>query len=676
MTMRAMAGAGVRAAWKIGFVSIGALVASAGTAHADAITSAWTFRYQDVSAAALPVRLGQVSVFDEDPDGAATFRQIGPFGTSGPFPFLDTGFLGTATLELDNFEVGGIDPQGRVEAHAEIGAGAVKQVLTVRGPGTTNDPDGRPLPGDFRIGASTVQLNQNADFAQPVVTNLPGNATDIGKAFAIFDAMITGARYADHLGSAGTFVNVISPFTGTFAVDDGAGTYRIYVRSDDAFDWDVMVHELGHVISTANKFDDSPGGDHNFDEILADVALPGGAVRDGKKLAWSEGFANYYQAAAQDYENGLVGSERLPDVKESAGGPSIRDTITLYMDEVDASLSWDIESRGTLKDGGAAVTEAHGDRNELAVARVLWDLMDGTGGTEGAADEVTLGHRAVFDLARTIRNPTDPAADQHGAFSLEDFEKSVLASTASARRKTQLGAIFAEHRAAPRAVRAAAPGMPIIPAPFAANVGDVSDLTLDLTGVSEVPGGVLGDALELPDPDPDASVPTFRVADAPPTFEWLAPWALNDPTERYRLQFFAATSALAVPLNASDDASTLADGSAPVFEIALIDSLDLTTGLSCVAGSLGDRCFTPSLTFWRSLTLGRLGSAGTPFTIFWNLIGYFDGQDPSVDGVWGNLLAFKVVAVAEPGVPLMASMALILVVGARWRRCRPLVPGC
>ena len=507
-------------------------------AHADPIISQWTFRYRDADNVLHLVRLGQTTVFDQEPDGSNTFRQVGPFGVSGPFPYIDTGTGGVASATVDNFEVGGLDLQGRIEAHAEIGTGATKQVITVRGPSATSDPQGDPLPGAFRTGESAVQPNVPGNFAMPVVTDLPGNATATGRAFAIFDSMVTGVRYADHLGSNGMNVNVIDSAAGTFTKIDSSNLYRVFVTNADAFDWDIMLHEFGHVVSTNNKFDDSPGGSHGFNEVIGDTNAMGGA-RNGKKLAWSEGFANYFQAAAQDWENGLAGADRLPDVKERAGGPSIRDTITTYLDEVDQNVEWNIEARNTLKTNGMAQAERLGPRNELAIARILWDLMDGTGGSEGPVDQVTLGSKQVFELAKQVVNPADAPAAQHGAYTLEDFEKTVLNSTPDNRRKTQIGAVFAEHGAAPRALRAVVGGGPPAPPPSPVLLASVLGTRglQDGTGVKQVPGGVILGLDPLNDPASDFTIPVFGAGQRP-TFEWLATFDPDNSAERYQLQFF------------------------------------------------------------------------------------------------------------------------------------------
>lgn len=160
----------------------------------------------------------------------------------------------------------------------------------------------------------------------------------------------------------------------------------------------MTLHEFGHVISEEDGFDAAPGGQHKFPDLIA------------VKLAWSGGWGNYFQDAAQDWENRQACNERLPNVSLADGTSSIRGTVTIYLDKIDLDIEWSLERRNTYKFAGHAQVEAQGDRNEMAVARVLWNLMDGTGRTEGKKDELTLGHSKVFELAR---RPLPVARMQH-----------------------------------------------------------------------------------------------------------------------------------------------------------------------------------------------------------------------------------------------------------------------
>src|SRR4029079_7201397 len=69
-------------------------------APADQITGTWTVRYQDANGDRFPSRLARGLTFDQDPDGNFSFREIGPNGTTPPFPARYTNLVGQLTANL------------------------------------------------------------------------------------------------------------------------------------------------------------------------------------------------------------------------------------------------------------------------------------------------------------------------------------------------------------------------------------------------------------------------------------------------------------------------------------------------------------------------------------------------------------------------------------------------
>ncbi|MDO9286432.1 MAG: hypothetical protein Q7U26_16170, partial [Aquabacterium sp.] len=487
-------------------LALGLLAGPAGAV--DVIEGNWQFGYQDLDNRTHAVRLGRMEVYDQQPDGSTTYRAIGPFGTSGPFPTIVTGLNGKASAQLENFEAGGIDPAGRILA--ATGSGSVQVSMNFKRADNTA--------GANYTAQSPAVANVGGSFSALPYT-VPGTNTDEGRAFASFDALVTGKRYLEFLGAQAITINGVLGTPGITSVNQPASqdarTFQLNVGlnesatrpgniSSDAFDWDVLLHEVGHAASFANGFNGfpMPGGSHSFSGILTDA------------LAWSEGYSNFFQSAAQDWENRQPGLAQLPDVRIGAGKASIRDEITTYRDTIDADLGWNIEQKGTLTDGGKPVVEAtrDGERNELSVARMLWDLLDGTGGAEGKADEVTLGHKALFDL---LVKSTAKTFSEFIDFLAKEFK--------DARTRTDFGAIFAEHHVAPRALGTLlappppAPPAPLPPPPAATTAPDAA------TGTAQTPAKDVVDARWNPDPAPETRLPVFRVGiDPPPILNWLA----------------------------------------------------------------------------------------------------------------------------------------------------------
>lgn len=125
----------------------------------------------------------------------------------------------------------------------------------------------------------------------------------------------------------------------------------------DHFDNSVIVHEYGHFLEDTVFASDSPGGSHNGDAII------------DPRLAWSEGWGNFFQGAVR-------GNARYVDTSGNDDG-----TTRLFYDA-------DLENEQV---GIDTVTEANqGNFREFSVTRMLWDVTDNTPGesVHGASDDV------------------------------------------------------------------------------------------------------------------------------------------------------------------------------------------------------------------------------------------------------------------------------------------------
>ena len=60
---------------------------------------------------------------------------------------------------------------------------------------------------------------------------------------------------------------------------------------EDVLDWDVIAHEVGHVVAYRGDIDSSPGGNH---DVCDDAWTTTGSKPDGTYLAWSEGWASFW----------------------------------------------------------------------------------------------------------------------------------------------------------------------------------------------------------------------------------------------------------------------------------------------------------------------------------------------------------------------------------------------
>lgn len=112
----------------------------------------------------------------------------------------------------------------------------------------------------------------------------------------------------------------------------------------DHFDNSVIIHEYGHFLEDTLFASNSPGGRHNGNSII------------DPRLAWSEGFANFFQAA-------VLNNPWYLDTYGNVDGA-----------QTGAYFNRSIENATT----GSDIPTASGEGNfrEFSVARLLWDAID------------------------------------------------------------------------------------------------------------------------------------------------------------------------------------------------------------------------------------------------------------------------------------------------------------
>lgn len=109
----------------------------------------------------------------------------------------------------------------------------------------------------------------------------------------------------------------------------------------DHFDPSIILHEYFHFLEVSISNTDSPGGPHNGDQIL------------DPRLAWSEGGAQFFQAA-------ITGQ---PSVLDTRGNP---DGETGFLVKIGIETG----------DKDIPITPGEADFREFAIARFLWDIHD------------------------------------------------------------------------------------------------------------------------------------------------------------------------------------------------------------------------------------------------------------------------------------------------------------
>ncbi|MCB0362473.1 MAG: hypothetical protein KDD35_07115 [Bdellovibrionales bacterium] len=113
----------------------------------------------------------------------------------------------------------------------------------------------------------------------------------------------------------------------------------------DHFDNSVIIHEYGHFLEDAVFVSDSPGGEHNGNKVI------------DPRLAWSEGWGNFFQAAVSG------DSYYIDTVGNNSGSTSLIFRI-------------DLEPNGASASNDRPAFDGEGNFREFSVTRLLFDLND------------------------------------------------------------------------------------------------------------------------------------------------------------------------------------------------------------------------------------------------------------------------------------------------------------
>ena len=140
----------------------------------------------------------------------------------------------------------------------------------------------------------------------------------------------------------------------------------------DPDEWDdsVIIHEWNHQADDNYGCDDTPGGEHSSSQNLGD-----------QELAWSEGYANYYQSAVRNAFGRTDGNWYLDG------------------DALGAMGGYDLETRDTFN------AMLNTPFNEAAIAAMLWDLEDMANDNQD---------RTGFGAATVQQVFTDPNFSENG----------------------------------------------------------------------------------------------------------------------------------------------------------------------------------------------------------------------------------------------------------------------
>lgn len=172
--------------------------------------------------------------------------------------------------------------------------------------------------------------------------------------YAFWSAGVSPGVYVGTIGSISYYLN---------------GRHELYIQggmngnttsSDmDHFDNSVILHEYAHFLEDVFGQPNSPGGTHNGDSIV------------DPRLAWGEGWANYFQAAVTG----------VPVYRDTYGSPDCTSSCAgIYFNE-----SLDPIGRPN-NDAPTPGATGEGNFREFSVSRLLWDATKSPGGVTSFAE--------------------------------------------------------------------------------------------------------------------------------------------------------------------------------------------------------------------------------------------------------------------------------------------------
>jgi len=165
----------------------------------------------------------------------------------------------------------------------------------------------------------------------------------------------------------------------------GGKNDNVKTADTDHFDNSVILHEYGHFLEDVYGKTDSPGGSHNGNRII------------DPRLAWSEGWANFFQAAVQGTSAYIDTIGFCQDTVETSG-TACNTGINLPLGESGASATMD-----------AVGTNGEGTFREVSISRALFKTIRTPASTSVGSLGAAIPFSAVWNIfSNGTSSPTLP----------------------------------------------------------------------------------------------------------------------------------------------------------------------------------------------------------------------------------------------------------------------------
>lgn len=340
------------------------------------VTATATYQYRNVSVAGLGsvstanIRYAEVQVLNQ----SGSVVQCGTTDGSGSISVIVPSGAATYTLKVLSRADNNFLKASVLNSPSENEPYSISEVFSVLSSDTSVSVSLDPAPytnslegGAFNILDQVYKSNEYLRNNSNSASWCSGVCTQFTVAPKVAIYWIPGFNPRSYTGSSTVGLSFyLSADSYTYSMLKGiyilGGLYGDYNCQDtDHFDNSVIIHEYAHYLEDAYSKLDSPGGAHN-----------GNAIID-PRLAWSEGWANFFQSAvlSSRFYRDTIGNSAC------SGGTALAVNLDLETQNIDIP---------------AATPLGEGVFREISVSRMLWETIDN--GTAG--DGVNGGFSAVW----------------------------------------------------------------------------------------------------------------------------------------------------------------------------------------------------------------------------------------------------------------------------------------
>ncbi len=250
--------------------------------------------------------------------------------------------------------------------------------------------------GDVKGGAFNI-LDQFLDANEYLRNNVgscafaPCNANTFTVTPRVTAYWKIGFNPADYYGEPGGLSFYLPGYDRLFILGGVNGDFNN--GDTDHFDNSVLLHEFGHFLEDNLFVSDSPGGKHSGNKII------------DPRLAWSEGWGNFFQAAVRND----------PTYIDTEGNSSGTTAMLFY-------VNLENQTRDIPLNAG------EGNFREFSVTRNLWDALDNTPGEtiNSASDNINSKFAEIWHGLTSVSGFLKPSAAFHQIGHFHEFHQTTM----------------------------------------------------------------------------------------------------------------------------------------------------------------------------------------------------------------------------------------------------------